>query len=273
MATLRPLDPSLPIKNLTAVLETRDRNIQALSLRAQKVKSIKRALKEAKKPFHVDSLEKIGKARKQKLNDQKAKIISAVKKTHLKVKKQLKTKTPSFASVSAAQLPVVLVIRNDKKPGEKNADIIKMLSDIRLTSSNHGRFFLNTDALLETLVKLNEYVFYGVPSKATVDDLLHKKAYYRLSSESEDKKTPAKPLNDNKLIEDLFGDQDILCIEDIQAVIETADKNAETFDKINNLLTPFHFRNYRAAFGETLKSGKAIKGRVNNIDKIVKKIA
>ena len=246
--SLKPRNPGEAIKVAEAVLERRDRNMQALADRAGKIKQLRKDRKQLAKPKRLLSAQKLVKQNISKRAEKKRILITA-----MKGKNKRMGEIPEDAKV-------LLVVRNDKKA--YNNKIVKALSLLRLTVPHNGRFIRPTVETLENMRIALPFLYFGVPSVSTVTTLLQKKAYMRTSKDT------ATPLNDNAAIEAALGSSGVLCVEDI---IEVISKGEAAFDQVNDILTPFHLTDFRQTHGN-LKTSRPVSGYVKNIDKIAKKI-
>ena len=185
--------------------------------------------------------------------------------------KRMKKAIPSDAKL-------LLVVRNDRVV--KHHTIEKALSALRLSVCNNARFILPTPENLEHIRIAETLLYYGVPSESTVNDLLHKKAYVRVPSSTEESTTPisskAVPMNDNMLLEKHLSNHDIFCVEDIAHIFNQGNSTPENVIKFNaasDLMTSFHLADYRKVHGALLKTSQHMWGWVRRIDSVVKRIA
>lgn len=69
--------------------------------------------------------------------------------------------------------------------------------------------FLKSDAdTIKSLNQIKNYITFGYPTKAIVNELVKKRAYLN-------KKEKRLAITDNNLIEELLGEYGIICLEDI----------------------------------------------------------
>lgn len=245
--TLKPRNAGEAIKVAEAVLERRDRNIKALSERANKIKQLRKDRKEVVKPKRLLSANKLVKKNVTKRKEKKRMLITAKQGKNRRL-----AQIPSDAKV-------LLVVRNDKKA--LNNSILKTLSKLRLSVANNARFILPTPENLELMRIAEPFLYFGVATQVSVSDLLTKKAYIK-------KGDKAVPLNDNAYIEEVLGMHDVFCVEDIVEVISNGVKNTQAFDAIAELLTPFHLNDYRKVHGN-LKTSRPVQGLIKKLDDVV----
>jgi large subunit ribosomal protein L7e len=92
----------------------------------------------------------------------------------------------------------------------------------------NGVFVQATPKNMELLGKIERYVTYGTPSRKTIDELLQKRG--SIFSQDSEESSKRIPLDDNDVIEKLFGDMGVLCLEDI--VYELFKGNSEVAPKL-----------------------------------------
>jgi large subunit ribosomal protein L7e len=79
---------------------------------------------------------------------------------------------------------------------------------------------------------IKDYITFGYPHKRIINDLIRKRGFLK-------KEGKKMPITDNVLIEELLGNDDCICIEDIINAIHKCYENAETFKAIQAYLWPF----------------------------------
>ena len=121
------------------------------------------------------------------------------------------------------------------------------------------RLNASTKRMLELVTP---YVTYGVPSIATIRNLLYKRGYARVGKQR-------VPLSSNAIIEENLRKYNIICMEDLVHEIVTLGKH---FKEANNFLWPFKlnaptggFSNVKTHFNE----GGDVGDRENYINTLV----
>jgi large subunit ribosomal protein L7e len=107
----------------------------------------------------------------------------------------------------------------------------KILNLYGLKEVNNAVFLHSTPDVIKSLLMIQNYVAFGYPQKALVNDLIRKRG----SLKKEDKRMP---ITDNNLIEELLGkatDSGVICIEDIIASVTRCDDH---FEKVRSVLWP-----------------------------------
>lgn len=107
--------------------------------------------------------------------------------------------------------------------------IRKTLAKLRLLKMNSGVFTICDDSTVKDLQRIEPFVSYGVPSLKTVRELVMKRGATTI-------KGVRTPLSDNALVEEILGDEGIICVEDIiHEIITTGEK----FETVSKFLSPF----------------------------------
>ena len=262
---LKPRNEGEALKVAEAVLERRDRNMDALHKRAQKVKKLRGERKALSRPPRLLSATKLVKDNVNRKVEKKRLLLTAQKNKRMAV-------------IPAAETaPVLLVVRNDRKVPPKTNAISKALAHLRLTVANNARLVANTAANRELIRKAEVFLFYGLPSTATVSALLHKNAFIHGqtpdSTSGGGAGTGAVPLADNALLERLLGaEHGVFCVEDVETVLLAGESPA--FEAVSKLLTPFHLQDYRKiASGANIKTSRPVWGFVRRLDRVVRLVA
>lgn len=73
------------------------------------------------------------------------------------------------------------------------------------------------------------YIAWGYPNLKSVRELIYKRGYAKVNHQR-------IPITDNQVIENVLGEQNIICVEDLIHEIFTVGEN---FKKANNFLWPF----------------------------------
>lgn len=108
----------------------------------------------------------------------------------------------------------------------------KILNLYGLREINNAVFLLSTPDVIKGLFMIQNYVTYGYPTKAVVNDLIRKRGYLK-------KETQRLPITDNNLIEELLGkatEHAVICIEDIIDTFVKCDH--ANFDKVRAVVWP-----------------------------------
>ncbi|ODV83623.1 hypothetical protein CANARDRAFT_29848 [[Candida] arabinofermentans NRRL YB-2248] len=110
----------------------------------------------------------------------------------------------------------------------------KVLGLLRLEHVYDGTFIKANSAVKPLLRLINPYIVIGSPSLSTVRNLIQKRANVEITQQDGSKKII--PLNDNNLIEEALGHENILCTEDLIHEIITVGTN---FKSCIKFLHPF----------------------------------
>ena len=75
------------------------------------------------------------------------------------------------------------------------------------------------------------YCAYGAPTKSILDEIIRKRGYLKKESKRE-------PISNNTLIEELLGEQGVICIEDIIDAFWRCSKDEATYKAVKELIWP-----------------------------------
>ena len=123
---------------------------------------------------------------------------------------------------------VLFVIRT-KGTNKINPKVKSILRLLRLRQINNGVFMKVNTATWQMLRRVEPYVSYGFPSRATISQLIYKRGFGKMNRSR-------VPLTDNFLIENSLGKYGITCVEDL---IQTIYDVKDNFKQANNFLWPF----------------------------------
>jgi len=105
----------------------------------------------------------------------------------------------------------------------------KILQLFRLRQIHNGVFVKLNKATLTSLRLVEPYIAYGYPTLKTISDLVYKRGYGKVNKQR-------IPLSDNKVIAEVLGKYDILCVEDLIHELYTVGPH---FKQAANFLWPF----------------------------------
>lgn len=125
-----------------------------------------------------------------------------------------------------AKVLFIIRIKGTNKISPKVKSILRLL---RLRQINNGVFMKVNTATWQMLRRVEPYVTYGFPNRATISKLVYSRGYGKMNRSR-------VPLTDNLLIENSLGKYGITCIEDL---IETIYTVGDNFKEANNFLWPF----------------------------------
>lgn len=111
----------------------------------------------------------------------------------------------------------------------------KVLSLLRLVSTNTGVFVKLTDKVYPLLKIIAPYVVIGRPSLSSIRSLLQKRSTV-LHQGEQDTEPREIALNDNNIVEERLGDHGVICLEDIIHEIATL---GDSFSQCTFFLQPF----------------------------------
>lgn len=169
------------------------------------------------------------------------------------------------ANSVGAKLVFVVRIRD---PNGMPANIKRILNTFRLKSVNEGVFARYDASTKKKLHLIENWVTYGVPSKAMISDLIHRRGHGKIDGKR-------IPLSDNVVIEKELGDKtsgEIICVQDI---VEELDNVGEQFTHVNKFLWPFQLASVRSKFQKTklnFKDGGDYGDRGEEMDDFIRQI-
>ena len=105
----------------------------------------------------------------------------------------------------------------------------KILQLLRLRQIHNGIFVKLNKATVTMLRLVEPYIAYGYPTLKTVKDLVYKRGFGKV-----DKKRV--PIADNSVVEQVLGQYDIICVEDLIHELHTCGPH---FKQASNFLWPF----------------------------------
>jgi len=114
----------------------------------------------------------------------------------------------------------------------------KILTSLGLKQIYNVVFLKSTPELAKKLALVQDFLAWGVPSKKTVTDLVRKRGFLKAKDGSK------APITDNIMIEELMGEQGVICVEDL---IEAMYKPDESFMEIIKHLWAFQLASQREA--------------------------
>ena len=164
---------------------------------------------------------------------------------------------------------LVFVVRIRDPNGMPNT-VKRVLNSFRLKSMNEG-VFLRYDATTSKKLHLVEnWVTYGIPSKAMISDLIHRRGHGKVDGKR-------IPLSDNVVIEKQLSDKtqgEVICVQDV--VEELYNVNAgPTFKIVNQFLWPFQLSAVRSKFQKqklNFKDGGDYGDRGGEMDDFIRQV-
>eukprot|EP01129_Flabellula_baltica_P009689 TRINITY_DN39_c1_g1_i1.p1 TRINITY_DN39_c1_g1~~TRINITY_DN39_c1_g1_i1.p1 ORF type:complete len:286 (+),score=73.13 TRINITY_DN39_c1_g1_i1:51-860(+) len=157
---------------------------------------------------------------------------------------------------------LVFIIRIKPGAGGMSPAVSKILRAFRLSQLHSGVFMVVTKKVKKMLDIVETFVTYGYPNQKSITELIRKRAHITVDNKR-------VPLNNNLVIEEHFGDDDILCIEDL--VYEVSNLGPK-FVSITKFLKPFKLTIPKGGFRN--KNRKFIEGgdhgnRGDNINELI----
>jgi large subunit ribosomal protein L7e len=143
----------------------------------------------------------------------------------------------------------------------------KVMQLFRLRQLHNATFVKLNEATIRMLRLIEPYVTYGYPTRSTVQKLIWKRGFGKLSKQR-------VPIADNTVVQEGLGEFGIDCTADLINEIFTVGPN---FKKANNFLWPFKLSNPSGGFSAKTKllhfmEGGEAGARGEEINKLVKKM-
>lgn len=143
---------------------------------------------------------------------------------------------------------------------------INLLNQIGLRRMHQAVFLRFTPEVKAVLSLIEPYIVYGAPDIISVRDLIFKYGFIKHKG----KKTS---ISSNQVIEEIFGESGIICVEDICHEIFTKGPN---FDKVTKAIYPFVLPNPKDGWigkkGLSFEKGGIAGYRGSNLNEMLKKI-
>lgn len=143
---------------------------------------------------------------------------------------------------------------------------MNLLNQLNLRRMHQAVFLRFTPDVKALLSLVEPYVIYGTPNVGTVRDLIFKYGFIKYNG----KKTS---ISSNTQIEETFGKNGIICVEDIVHEIATVGPN---FDKLTKAIYPFILPNPKDGWigkkGQSFKKGGLAGFRGDQLNELLKTI-
>lgn len=195
--------------------------------------------KQAREKKEADEILKQRKEKRDLIKKKREDWTARAKSYHEKEQKRVSDEVSKFRDAKAkgeyyippeAKVLFIVRIKGINKVSPKVKSILRLL---RLRQINNGVFMKVNTATWQMLRRVEPFVAYGFPNRASISDLVYKRGFGKMNRSR-------VPLTDNILIENSLGKYGITCIEDL---IETIYTCGENFKEANNFLWPFKLVN------------------------------
>ena len=195
--------------------------------------------KQAREKKDADEILKQRKEKRDLIKKKREDWTARAKSYHEKEQKRVSDEVSKFRDAKSkgeyyippeAKVLFIVRIKGINKVSPKVKSILRLL---RLRQINNGVFMKVNTATWQMLRRVEPFVAYGFPNRASISDLVYKRGFGKMNR-------CRVPLTDNILIENSLGKYGITCIEDL---IETIYTCGENFKEANNFLWPFKLVN------------------------------
>ena len=157
------------------------------------------------------------------------------------------TQVQSFALAPEQRVPVDVLLCCLRVREARNAtpQAQKILMELGLKELNNCSFVMSTLDNLKKLLMVADYIAYGQPTKATLENVIRKRGFLKT------KEGNRVPISDNALIEDLLGASGIICVEDIIDSLWACKKSVAAYEAVRGSLWPIQL----AGLKDTIEGG------------------
>lgn len=112
---------------------------------------------------------------------------------------------------------------------------------------------------------VQNYCGWGAPSKKTLEDIVRKRGYLK------SKEQKRLPISDNVLVEELLGEQGIICLEDIVDAFWRCKSNESAFKAVSEVMWPIQLAPLKQTSDQANTThdatGKEIKKKTTKVHK------
>lgn len=136
---------------------------------------------------------------------------------------------PREQRVAANSLLLVVRIKESRTTTPQAQKILKELG---LKEVNNCAFVRGSPEWMDKLLLIQNYVAWGNPAKATVEEIIRKRGYLK------SKDTKRVPISDNVIVEELLGEKGLICIEDIIDALWRCARNRDAYEAVRGTLWP-----------------------------------
>ena len=134
----------------------------------------------------------------------------------------------------------VLRIRGNKNLSKPQSTILKRMG---LKKIHEAHFFKNTDETRDNLKRLENHVVFGALDVEVARELITKRSFIKTA-------TSIEPVTSNKLIEDVFGKEGMISIEDVAYELIFG---GTKFDQIKEKIRTYKINKPTNGYGDKLK--------------------
>lgn len=159
---------------------------------------------------------------------------------HYKRHKQAGARTVEGGDVQVATLAkdqrvpvnVLICVVRIKESRNATPQAQKILNELGLKEINNCAFLMSTLDNIKKVLLISDYVGYGQPTKKTVDEVIRKRGYLKTKDHKR------QPISDNILIEELLGEQGVICIEDLIDAFWNCKRSQAVYEAVKQTLWP-----------------------------------
>lgn len=127
----------------------------------------------------------------------------------------------------------------------------KILKELGLKEVNNAAFVMATTETIKQLMLVKDYVAYGLPSKAVLEELIRKRGFLKA------KDSKRVPISDNVMIEELLGEDGCICVEDVIDSFWRCKQNAALYKRVKEVLWPIQLAARKETASEKITKHEA----------------
>lgn len=159
--------------------------------------------------------------------------------------KNRKNKKLDILNIQDNDLIFIIRIKGNKHLTDHQKTIFKIL---KLIKQHEGSIYIVDKNLKKIISSVENFIIYGFINKKNFKNILSKRGFLKYDN-------GLKAIKSNKLVEDVFGEQNIICIEDLVSEVFSKGKH---FVVIKKFLRTFKLNKPTEGYGD--KSSKFEKG-------------
>jgi len=160
---------------------------------------------------------------------------------------------------------VLFLMRIAKLPGPMPLKVRKILQHLRLSDMHNAVLVQCSDQMVEKIKIIDPYITWGYPSLRSIHSLVFKYGYGTVKGEK-------SALSSNKLVEDSFSAQGLLCLEDLVQELFSAGAH---FTEISTFMRPFQLLAPKGGFKRShthFSKNGSWGGRAEKINAMIRKM-
>lgn len=159
------------------------------------------------------------------------------KQKNYKQYKNRKNKQLDILNIKDNDLVFIIRIKGNKHLTDHQKTVFKIL---KLLKQHEGQIYIVDKNLKKVISSVENFIIYGFINKKNFKNVVSKRGFLKFNN-------ALMPIKSNKLVEDVFGEKNIICIEDL--VSEVFSKGIH-FDFIKKSLRTFKLNKPTEGYGD-----------------------